>query len=242
MNKTALSVTSERRGFALRNPALANIYQEWYQLQRRYLSPIEGQTLELGSGAGFIKRVIPSAITSDVVACEGIDLCLDALEIGSRYSSQLANVLMVNVFHHIFDSARFLRQASSSLLPGGRLVMIEPWVNIWSSLCYRLVGHEPLNTKQEGWTFPSQNPLFDSNQAQAWIVFERDRDRFFLDFPEFRILKLECIMPVAYLLTGGHSKPTGLPPACLAICRSLEKGWLDRHYGLFALIVIEKLR
>ena len=242
MEKSASQITSERLGFCARKPSLSDIYREWYVLQQMNLSAVQGDKLELGSGAGFIKQVIPDVITSDVIACDAVDLRLDALNVGSRLRGRLSNLLMVNVFHHINDSQAFLLAASSALRPGGRLIMIEPWLNSWSSLCYRIVGHEPFNPKQEGWVFPSRDPLLDSNQAQAWIVFQRDRAYFEQVFPSLRIITIKPIMPFAYLVSGGHSTPVGISRAGLKLCRQIEAGWLDRCMGMFALVVIEQAK
>lgn len=240
MEHAATAITESRVGFAERKPGLAELYREWYKLQRRYLSRAQGDILELGSGAGFIKAVIPNALTSDVISSTGVDMCLDAFDIGDIYQGRLSNLLMVNVFHHISDSMVFLRSASSALCPGGRIVMIDPWLNFWSRICYKLVQHEPFDPKQTGWTFPSNDPLLDSNQAQAWIVFERDRAIFRKEFPEMQILTVQTLMPFSYLLSGGHSFPIGLSASPLRLLRKLERLSLDRHMGLFALLVIEK--
>jgi SAM-dependent methyltransferase len=242
MASSASAITNARLGFCKRKPGLGDIYREWYQLQRNHLASVDGAILELGSGAGFLKAVIPSVITSDVVLCEGVDLCLDALDVGLRFEERLSNLLMVNVFHHICDSLAFLHSASSALLPGGRLIMIEPWLNRWSKLCYQLVGHEPVDPDQAGWTFSSDNPLLDSNQAQAWIVFHRDNPLFHKTFPNLRVVVIQPIMPFSYLLTGGHSTPVGFSSGFVKFCRSLERGYLDRRIGMFALIVVEKVR
>lgn len=196
--------------------------------------------LELGSGAGFIQDVIPAAKTSELIPSQGVDLSLNALEIGDRLKDSLSNLLMVNVFHHICDAMAFLTAASTALKPGGRLIMIEPWLNPWSTFCYRLVGHEPLDPTQSGWSFPSNDPLFDSNQAQPWIVFHRDRQRFQQSFPEFKIITLEPLMPLSYVLSGGHSVSWGLSAKGMKLCRSIERRFFDRHLGMFALIVVEK--
>ena len=240
MTQSASAITDSRLGFASRKPGLAELYREWYQLQQRYLANIRGEILELGSGAGFIKEVIPNARTSELITCEGVDLFIDALEVGETFKAKLSNLLMSNVFHHICDSKAFLKSASSALMPGGRLVMIEPWLNPWSTFCYRLVGHEPLDPNQQGWSFSSSDPLLDSNQAQAWIVFARDRTQFKKEFPELKIVTLQPLMPFSYLLSGGHSVSIGLSPKYIRFCRSLERGTLDRRLGIFALIVVEK--
>jgi SAM-dependent methyltransferase len=150
MTHSASEITTSRLGFGRRKPGLAELYREWYRLQQQHLAAVNGEILELGSGAGFIQEVIPEVTTSDLVACEGVDLNLNGLEVGDRFANSLSNLLMVNVFHHICDSMAFLAAASTALKPGGRLIMIEPWLNTWSKICYQLVGHEPMDPHQEG--------------------------------------------------------------------------------------------
>lgn len=240
MEQSAAILTASRLGFATQKPGLAELYREWYKHQRRHLASIDGEILELGSGAGFIKEEITEARTSDVIPSMGTDYCLDAFAVGERFNGRLSNILMVNAFHHIPDSARFLEAASTALRPYGRLIMIEPWLNSWSTFCYRLVGHEPLNPEQAGWSFPSTDPLLDSNQAQPWIVFARDRELLRQRFPALKTIIIKPMMPVSYLLTGGHAFSTGLPVSWIRFCRSIERRWLDAEFGMFALIVIEK--
>jgi hypothetical protein len=240
MTHSASIVTDSRLGFGTRKPGLAELYCEWYRLQRYHLAPIEGDVLELGSGAGFIREIIPYAQTSELIECKGVDLSLNALDVGDKFNAMLSNLLMVNVFHHICDSMAFLRSASIALRPRGRLIMIEPWLNVWSTICYRLVGHEPLDPQQLGWSFPSNDPLFDANQAQPWIVFKRDNDKFLKTFPEFKIITIDPLMPFAYTLSGGHSVSFGISAQAMKVCRSIERKFLDRRLGMFALIVIEK--
>jgi ubiquinone/menaquinone biosynthesis C-methylase UbiE len=43
---------------------------------------------------------------------------------------------MTDVFHHIPKPEAFLKEASRCLRPGGRIVMIEPWICGWSKLVY----------------------------------------------------------------------------------------------------------
>lgn len=242
MAHSASEITDSRLGFELRKPGLAELYREWYELQLLYLAEVRGEILELGSGAGFIKEVIPATLTSELIPCKGLDISLNAFDVGERFNDKLSNLLMANVFHHICDSRDFLTSASKALVPGGRLIMIEPWVNVWSTFCYRLVGHEPLVPDQCGWSFASSDPLFDSNQAQAWIVFSRDKLKFKQAFPEFKIVTMRPIMPFSYLLSGGHSIAFGLSAIGIRLCRALERRLsLDRRLGMFALIVLEKI-
>lgn len=60
-------------------PFLRKVYEEWYQLLLEEIPQnMEGGVLELGSGAGFFNRIVPDAITSDVLHISELTLVLDA--------------------------------------------------------------------------------------------------------------------------------------------------------------------
>ena len=65
--------------------------------------------IELGSGGGFIKDVIPNAITSDVLNIPSVDLIFSALEMPFEDRSVDA-IVMIDVLHHIPDVKAFFRE------------------------------------------------------------------------------------------------------------------------------------
>ena len=89
-----------------------------------------------------------------------------------------------------------MKSAEKSLLAGGRIIMIEPSNNYWSRLVYKLIGHEPFDTRQIEWKFESKDPLLDSNQALSWIIFERDYQKFKNLFPRFSLIQKKNMMPL----------------------------------------------
>ena len=116
--KNATELTRLRHGFENRKRTLTELYKEWYHLLRSNFSSSIGIDLELGSGAGFIKNIIPSCLTSDVIPAENVDLTIDAFRVGDLYPKQIANLILINVFHHIPDSFIFLKiQKSISKVP-----------------------------------------------------------------------------------------------------------------------------
>ena len=57
--------------------ALNQIYTEYYLMFQARIAELKtGKVLELGSGGGFIKEIMPEIIILDVVKIEGCDLVL----------------------------------------------------------------------------------------------------------------------------------------------------------------------
>ena len=233
-------ITKERIGFEKVNTALGILYQEWYNLISKNLSVMDGINIELGCGASFINKTNKSIKKTDVFLNANTDFKLDAMEVGEKFEHKISNLILVNVFHHISNPELFLKSAEKSLLEGGRIIMIEPSNNFWSKLVYKFIGHEKFDTKQIDWNFTSKDPLLDSNQALSWIIFERDLNKFKNSFPMFSIIKKKNMMPISYLISGGHSFNTRIGKI-IKVIRKMERFFFDKHFGMFNLICIEKI-
>lgn len=233
--------TERRRRIIKTNRFLWRIYDEWYRYITDGIPVGPGRVLEIGSGAGFLERYVPGLITSDVFPCPWIQLVADGRSLPFS-SGSLKAVAMVDVLHHVPDSRAFLMEAQRCLRPGGRLVMIEPWVSTWSRLVYTYLHHEPFIPDAKEWRFPSTGPLSDANGALPWIIFDRDRLAFESQFSEFEIQLVRPFMPFRYLVSGGVSMRQLMPEAAFSAWRKLES-WLDpwaRHWSMFAVILIER--
>src|SRR5439155_19313772 len=123
----------------------------------------------------------------------------------------LRAIVMTDVFHHLPRSRDFFREATRIVRPGGVMAMIEPWVTPWSKLVYTRLHHEPFRPDATEWEFPSTGPLSGANGALPWIVFHRDRGVFQRDFPQWQIERVDPIMPLRYLLSGGVSMRSLVP-------------------------------
>lgn len=230
-----------RRQVAREKVFLRKIYEEWYAEIAGAIPAGDGPVLELGSGGGFLEEFVPGLITSELRACPHVRLVLDgqALPFADR---ALRAIVMIDVLHHLPESRAFLREATRCVRPGGRVVMVEPWVTAWSSLIYTRLHHEPFVPDAAHWEFPKGGPLSSANMALPWIMFVRDRSSFAREFPEWRVVSIEPFMPLRYLLSGGVSMRSLAPGWTFGWWRALERlarPW-NHHLGMFASVVMER--
>lgn len=176
------AVTELRKQVISTKPLLKAIYDEWYAMLAAGLPAGSGPVLELGSGAGYCDRFIPGLITSELLYCPSVQLGLDAQHMPFADGS-LRAIVFTGVLHHIPNVRLFFAEAERSVHPGGRILMVEPWVTAWSRFAYKNLHHEPFSPEATDWSFPSSGPLSGANIAIPWIVFERDRGIFESEFP-----------------------------------------------------------
>ena len=93
---------------------LNKIYYEWYNTLIANI-PNNSRYLEIGSGAGFIKKIKPDIITSEFFQIEGVDKVIDAQNI-SFEDQELDGILMIDVFHHISNVEKFQMAFAASFI------------------------------------------------------------------------------------------------------------------------------
>lgn len=222
-------------------PFLKRLYIEWYLHLKSWTEDLpEGKLIELGSGGGFMKEVIPQVLTSDIMEFDSNDLTFNALDMPFDDNS-IAAFLMVDVFHHVPDSQVFLSEMMRCLKPGGLIIMSEPCTTWWSKFIFKNFHHEPFNEKG-GWNIPGSGPMSDANGALPWIVFERDQNKLFKRFPKLKIVQLKKHTALRYLLSGGVSMKQLVPNWSFTTLRTFEKvvKAIVPGFAMFQYIVIEK--
>lgn len=235
--------TTIRKDIIESKPFLKKIYLEWYSLITDEILHLPLPILEIGSGAGYLKKRIPGLISSDIFFLPFVDLIFNGLYVPLKESS-ISAITMLNVFHHIPDPEKFLFEAERILMKGGRIVFIEPWVSTWSKIVYTHFHHEGFNLHTKKWKFSSRGPLSDSNQALPWIVFERDIKIFQKKFNALQVKKIQPLMPFRYLLSGGISLRNIIPSWTYGLWKKIDQVFEKESdkWGMFALIVVEKIK
>jgi SAM-dependent methyltransferase len=234
--------TLYHRDLILSKPFLKKLYSEWYSVfQNNTLEFKEGKILEIGSGGGFLKQVIPKVITSDILELEGVEMVFSAEKIPFK-EGELSAIVMLNVFHHIPKPAAFLNEAQRTLKKGGKIILIEPANSFWSRIVYKNFHHEPFNPKG-GWEIESTGPLSGANGALPWIFFKRDKEKFEKEFPSLKLKTFRYHSPLRYLISGGLSMKQLVPTWSFSFFRGFEKilSPFSTQLGMFVTIEIEKI-
>jgi SAM-dependent methyltransferase len=229
-------------GIIRRKSLLRRLYIDFYDQFRRAAGEVRGSKLvELGSGGGFIKEVIPNVTTSDVIDAPGVDLCFSAMDMPFDDASVDA-FLMIDVLHHLPDARAFFAEATRCLRAGGKVVMIEPANTPWSRFIYGNFHHEAFEP-DAGWSFPSTGRLSGANGALPWIIFCRDRARFEDRFPLLRINRVRPHTPFRYLVSGGLRLRQLLPGFAYPLIKALEAALspLREQLGMFMTVELERL-
>ncbi len=192
-----------------------------------------------------MKDFAARVVSTDIVPTPWLDAAADAQALPFADKS-FANVVGVDVLHHIERPRRFLSEALRVLQPGGRIIVLEPAITPISGIFYRFFHPEPVKMKVDPLADGPQDPNrvpFDANQAIPTLLFGRDRARMNQVFPELRLVQLERLSLFAYPLSGGFRSWCLVPATLIGSLLRLERRLAPAIGSVFAfrlLAVVEK--
>lgn len=226
-----------------RKPLLRRVYNNIYDRIASWC--VDGRSVEIGGGIGQFKGRFQDVIATDIQAAPWLDLVADAQRLPFSDKS-IANIVMVDVLHHIEFPLLFLREAERVLRAGGRCIMVEPGITLGSSLFYRFMHHEPVRMSVdplvEGTPNAGRDP-YDSNQAIPTLLVGRERERLAKLIPTLSLIKTDWFSFIVYPLSGGFKPWALLPDKVGAYLLSVEKmlePLFGRSFAFRLLIVLEK--
>lgn len=224
-------------------PLLRRIYNDMYD--RIAASCVHGTTLEIGGGIGQFKLRFPDVVATDIQCAPWLDLVTDAQNLPFAAGS-IANIVMVDVLHHVEFPLLFLREADRVLHRGGRLVMAEPAITWGSSLFYRLFHHEPVRMNADPLTVGKPDAMrdpYESNQAIPTLLVSRERERLAKLLPSLRFIRTDWFSLWVYPLSGGFKSWSLLSDRAGRFILGLEKKLeptFGRFLGFRLLTIMEK--
>ena len=206
-------------------PVLRKVYAHFYELILRALAPVPGPTVELGSGIGTAKQFVPNCITTDIFPNPWLDQQENAYALTFADAS-LSNLILLDVFHHLAYPGTALMEFHRVLRVNGRVIILEPAMSLFGKLIYGLFHHEPLGLREQiSWFAPDG---FDPRQT-GYYAAQATASKVFLgnqfkgELSSWNIPILESFPDIAYVASGGFSKPQLYPASLLPVIRGFEK-------------------
>jgi glycosyltransferase involved in cell wall biosynthesis/SAM-dependent methyltransferase len=224
-------------------PLLRRLYRDWFVLVASRMSTVAGPSIELGSGIGRFAEACPRITKTDIEPTRFAEAIVDAERLPYE-DGKVANLVLIDVFHHIADPARFLNEATRVLRPGGRVVILDPYCSPVSGALYRRFHTE--RTDLDADPFADDPAIdaapFDSNQARATLAFFRALSEFEARWPQLRVCERRRLALFAYPLSGGFTRRPLAPDWLGAGLQRIEPSfsWFAPALAFRCLVVLER--
>ena len=193
-----------------KKPVLRKVYRRFYTQIASVLADFgDAPNVELGSGIGKISEVIPNCIKTDIAPNPWIDQVENAYQLSFRDQS-ISNIILLDVFHHLKYVTTAMEEFHRVLIPGGRVVILEPCVSALGLIVYGLAHKEPLGlTRKIHWAANSRSEAirqeYYAAQGNAFRVFFRGA--YLSKLAGWQMIHCERMTDLSYLSTGGYSGP-----------------------------------
>ena len=232
----------EHRAQWQRKASLRLVYERWFWRVREQCVP-GTSIVELGCGPGFFKDFYPDVVATDVMP----NPYADRIAFGEALpfaDGEIGNLVLVDVFHHLLQPDRFLREAARTLAPRGRLVMIEPWLGLAGRIFWRYLHHECCDARVDPnapWAGADKDPM-DGNSALPYLYFRTGGWLDRLNLP-LRVVRRECFAALSWLFTGGFQGTNLLPSVLVPAMESCDRvlSLAPRLTATRCLLVVEKV-
>lgn len=227
-----------------RRPALQAVYRHWACRIRRCLSTVKGQSIELGCGCGALSHYL-NLVRTDIYKHDWVDEVVDACDMPYK-DGVVANLVAIDVLHHLPDVCCFLNEVNRVLIGGGRLVMLEPYISFFSYFIYRFIHHEPFDKSVSPFglvTLVDKESGEACNEAVPTLLFVQYQKELCRRWPQLRTILLTFSDALVYPLTGGFSRRSWLPASWVEPLMKFEDALLEktgRFLGMRMLVVMEK--
>ncbi len=239
---------TQHREIWQRKTVLRRIYSEQFYRALLAKRAPGRRTLEIGSGPGFLSEIDPSVIRTDILHSPWVHCVVDAHHLPFGAMS-LDNVIGLDVLHHFTRPLAVLREITRVLRPGGRFILVEPWITPFSRFVYTYLHQEGCNLNVHPWDetedqFGAGKRAFDGNGAIPYLLIEHGGKALRSAIPELDLRSVERFSLLTYLLSLGFKRGTLLPHFAYDLLYQLERSthplW-SRLAALRALIVWERV-
>ena len=210
------------------------VYHSWYNKIRPYIK--KGTTVEFSCGIGNFKEYYKKCYSSDIRYYPWEDFTADALNMPIK-SNSVDNIVVVDGLHHFPRPYEFIKEAQRTLKKNGRLLLIEPYISPFSYIIRKIFHHEEINMKS---LITTDKPT-EANLAIPTLMF-RNREKFHDKFKNLKIMKINYMDKISYLLSGGFNHKSIINEKDLKFFSKIENIFspLNRLLGFKMTIIIRK--
>jgi SAM-dependent methyltransferase len=209
-----------------RKAQLRAVYRSFHELIASRLDrQIPGQIVELGSGMGAIKEVIPDCVTTDLFPNPWLDRQENAYAL-TYADGSVSHLILFDVWHHLRYPATALAEFRRVLAPGGRLIVFDPAMSWTGRFIYGFFHHEPLGLGQAvTWHAPAgfkptDVDYFAAQGSATRIFWRREAPE---QLADWELCEATPLASFEYFATGGFSGPQLGGPGAFRLWRRLDR-------------------
>ena len=228
-----------------RKPLLQEIYRDFYaEIAGELRRDLPGQTVEIGSGIGNLKTVVPEALATDIFPNPWLDRVENAYWL-SFADDSIANLILFDVWHHLQYPGTALAEFRRVLIPEGRLIIFDPAMGFLGRIVYGLFHHEPLGWREDisWWAPPDFSP-----DAMTYYAAQANAHRIFVSgecaarLGDWRMVRRRLLAGLSYVASGGFSGPQLYPQSLLPVFRVVDRlaNLLPAIFATRLLVSLEK--
>jgi SAM-dependent methyltransferase len=225
-----------------------NYYYLWLYKKIEIELSYSGKILEIGAGNGMSKDFIQR---DEIVRTEFME-SVPQYVIGGIDGANLpfddnffSSAFAVDAMHHIPESLKAINELLRVTEPGGKIVLVEPYVSLFSYPVYKIFHNERTNfrlnpSEYRNWVSAAPG---DGNQGLTQNLLKYiKRGYFSLNYADVKIQQ-KFISPFSFFATGGLSNPLPISPKFINILLKLENkipNLILRLIGSRTVVVMQK--
>jgi SAM-dependent methyltransferase len=225
---------------------LQKVYYGFYELIKSNADfSLKGNVVELGSGIGKIKDVIPECITTDIFDNPWVDRVENAYKLNFEDKS-VSNLILFDVFHHLEFPGNAFAEFHRVLNDNGRIIIFDPCMSVLGLVSYGLLHHEPINITKEISVYAKDRKEVEESeyyaaQGNAYRIFQKQK-KYNTLLSEWNVIKYKKYSAISYLLSGGYSKPQLYPDSMYGIMKIIDSvcNLIPILYATRMLVVLKK--
>ncbi len=159
--------------------------------------PVDGMLLDAGGGTGRVSKAVQSLASKVVLLDASLDMLLQAKGISNIFrinstsemipfrDHQFQVILLIDAFHHVISQEKTLIELWRILIPGGRLIIIEPDYNLFSVklvalfeklMLMRSHFRRPENIVTLARKLHRSNVSLIKDHFNAWVIVDKEGD------------------------------------------------------------------